>query len=277
MSQNRSIAFLGAGHMGGAIASRLLQEGSRQVIIFDPDESKCAAFAKKGAVIASSAISACKSAEYILLAVKPQIADKVLAGLCEVNFTGKVLITIAAGVSSDFIEKAVGKPLAIIRVMPNTAAELGLGSTAYSVNARVSADDEAEIAEMLASLGAAYKIDESQMNAVICVNGSSPAYFYYFMEAMFDSARAQGITCSDHELMHMIAMTLKGTADMTLTAIKEGKSFSDRIREVAVPGGTTEQAMNVLRAEKVNESIHRAMLACTKRTEELSAALEVRE
>jgi len=269
----KTIAFIGAGNMGGAIASRLLTT-TRTVIIYDPDAKKCAEFAARGAKIAESAVSACEMADYILLAVKPQIMGAVLSGLTGVDFSGKVILTIAAGVTTAFIEKALGRELAIVRIMPNTAAALGVGATAYSLNPRVSADDAAEVASMLAVLGGTYRLDESAMNAVIAVNGSSPAYFYYFMDAMYKSAKNQGLDCSDHDIMHMIAMTLRGTADMMLAAIDEGKSFDDRIREVTSPNGTTERAMKVLREEKTDEIIDRAMRACTARAEELSRQLE---
>ncbi len=269
----KSIAFIGAGNMGGAIAKRLLF-GGVSVTVFEPDGEKCAKFAALGANIAKSAIEACEACDYILLAVKPQIIGSVLEGLKPVDFSGKVILTIAAGISTSFIESVLGRECAVVRIMPNTAVELGVGACAYSVNERVMECDRTEIAEMLASLGGAYLLDESKMNAVISVNGSSPAYFYYIMDAMFKSAKAQGLDCTDEELTHMIAMTLRGTADMMLDAIKTGKSFDDRIKEVTSPNGTTERAMNVLREENIHAIIDRAMRACTDRAEELSLALE---
>ena len=94
---NKSIAFIGAGNMGGAMASCVLDAGDRAVIVFDPDAAKRAAFAEKGAKIADSAAAACEAADYILLAVKPQIIATVLEGLRSVDFTGKTLL-VATGV-----------------------------------------------------------------------------------------------------------------------------------------------------------------------------------
>ena len=88
----KSIAFIGAGNMGGAMASRVLDAKNRTVVVFDPDSAKCAAFAEKGAQIAESAAAACEAADYILLAVKPQIIAKVLDGLRAIDFTGKTIL-----------------------------------------------------------------------------------------------------------------------------------------------------------------------------------------
>ena len=270
----KSIAFIGAGNMGGAMASRVLDAKNRTVVVFDPDKTKCAAFAEKGAVIAESAEAACEAADYILLAVKPQIIAKVLDDLRKTDLTGKTILSIAAGVSTTLIERILGRALPIVRIMPNTAAAIGLGAIAYSVNARVDDADAADIAEMLGEMGAAYRLDEAQMNTVICANGSSPAYFYFIMDAMFRSARAQGLDCSDEALTHMIAQTLRGAADMMMESIKTGKTFEDRIREVCSPNGTTERAVRVVREEKGDEILDRAMRACTERADEMAAELE---
>jgi pyrroline-5-carboxylate reductase len=117
--------------------------------VFDPDSAKCAAFAEKGAQIAESAAAACEAADYILLAVKPQIIRVVLDGLRAVDFSGKTILSIAAGVSTTLIERILGRELPVVRIMPNTAAAIGLGAIAYSVNARVSDEDAADIAGML--------------------------------------------------------------------------------------------------------------------------------
>ena len=149
--------------------------------------------------------------------------------------------------------------------MPYTPLLLGCGASALCPCGNVSDEEFEEVRKLFACSGVTERLDESQMNAVISVNGSSPAYIYLFAKAMADYACEQGI--STEAAMNLICATLKGSAEMLM---RSGDSPDTLIKKVSSPGGTTLAALKVLEERNFYEAIKSAMDACTKRAEELS-------
>lgn len=267
----KTITFIGTGNMASAIIGGLLASGvaPELITVYDKLSDKAAAFAARGVNVAPTLADACKRSEFILLAVKPQNFAEVLSELAasDVDIENKVFISIAAGISTDAISKMLKHDCAVVRVMPNTPLQIGKGVSALCRSSRVSDADFELACKIFESSGMALRLDESQMNTVICANGSSPAYFYYFIDAMVRSAKAQGLTVDEHTLTEMICRTVIGSAEML---IQSGKSAEELIRAVTSPNGTTERAMNVFYEEKTDETIDRAMRACTDRAEEMA-------
>lgn len=269
----KTITFIGTGNMASAIIGGLLGSGcpADLITVYDKLSEKAEAFAARSVNVAKTLTEACEKSEFVLLAVKPQNFAEVLGELStsDVDISGKVFISIAAGISTDAICKMLKKECAVVRVMPNTPLQVGLGVSALCRNRGVSDADFDLACSIFESSGMAVRLDESQMNTVICANGSSPAYFYYFIDAMVRSAKEQGLTLDEHTLTEMVCRTVIGSAQML---IESGKSAEELIRAVTSPNGTTERAMNVFRDEKTDEIIDRAMRACTDRAEEMSKA-----
>lgn len=269
----KKVSFMGCGNMASAIASGMLNAGvsPASITVYDKFGGQCAAFEKKGVKVATSVADAAESGDFILLAVKPQNFSELLTEIaeCGVNVEGKVFISIAAGISTSAICKMLGKECGVVRCMPNTPLQISKGVTAVCRNAHVSDEDFDFAAEIFEKSGMVMRLDESELNKIICVNGSSPAYFYYFIDAVVKSAAAQNIDCDEKTLTEAVCRTVIGSAEMLLAS---GKSAEELIRAVTSPKGTTERAMNVLYNEKVGDIIHRAMLACTDRAEEMSEA-----
>lgn len=267
----KTITFIGTGNMATAIIGGMLDAGvdASLVTVYDKFSEKSAAFAARGVNVAPTLIDAVAASELILLSVKPQNFAEVLGEIREsgIDLGTKTFISIAAGISTKAVSTMLGRECAVVRVMPNTPLQVGRGATALSRNALVSDEDFALARSIFDGAGVTVCLDEAQMNTVICANGSSPAYFYYFIDAIVRSAKAQGLELDDKELTELVCRTVIGSAEMLLAS---DKSAAELIRAVTSPNGTTERAMNVFYEEKVDEIIDRAMRACTVRAEEMA-------
>ncbi len=270
----KTITFIGTGNMATAIISGMLASGTDAslITVYDKFTEKAAAFANRGINVAPTLIDAANASELILLSVKPQNYAEVLGeiGGSDVDTSHKTFISIAAGISTETVSAMLHRECAVVRVMPNTPLQVGCGVSALTRNSLVSDEDFALVRSIFDAAGMTVVIDESQMNTVICANGSSPAYFYYFIDAIVRSAKAQGLDLDDKTLTEVVCRTVIGSAEMLLAS---GKSAAELIRAVTSPNGTTERAMNVFYEEKVDETIDRAMRACTDRAEEMAREL----
>ena len=267
----KTITFIGTGNMASAIIGGMIRAGNdaSKITVYDKFAEKAESLAPLGVNVAKNLADACATSEFILLAVKPQNYAEVLTEFaeCGIPTDKKLFISIAAGISTDAVSKLLGRPAAVVRCMPNTPLQVGAGVTALAKNSLVSDEDFALVRSIFDSAGMTLCLDEAHLNTVICANGSSPAYFYYFIDAVVRSAKAQGLECDDRILLEAVCKTVIGSAEMLLAS---GKTPSELIRAVTSPNGTTERAMNVLYEEKVDDIIDRAMRACTDRAEEMS-------
>ncbi len=264
------ISFIGAGNMACAIIKSIVSSGrvsGDSIYVYDKLEEKTDALCPLGINKCSCVADAVKSAENILLAVKPQDYEAVLADVKNsgADLSGKTIISIAAAISCDYICKQLDARCPVIRVMPNTPLMLGVGATAISRNSLVSDKAYSKICTLFAASGAVCSLDESLMNSVISVNSSSPVYLYMLAKAMIDKSVAYGI--SEKNSSELVYQTLKGSVEML---IKSGKSPDELIKMVASPGGTTLAAISSFENDCFNDVISRAMDACTARADELS-------
>ncbi len=267
----KSISFIGAGNMATAIIGGMLKTGTapKLITVYDKLSDKAALFKEKGLNVAETLRDACEKSEFILLAVKPQNFAEVLGEIKEsrTDISDKTFISIAAGISTEAIEGFLDKKCAVVRVMPNTPLMVGKGASALCRNDRVTDEDFALACGIFEASGMIMVLDESKMNTVICANGSSPAYFYYFIDAVVKSAKAQGLDIDERLLLEAVCKTVIGSAQMLLDS---GKTAGELVAAVTSPRGTTERAMNVLYENNVDEIIHKAMCACTYRAEEMA-------
>ena len=263
----KTIACIGAGNMGAAILRGMLQSRKftpEQITIYDPDRTKCVPFAQDGCVVADSAVDAVSASDVILLAVKPQMIDAVMADfncIC----AGKLFISIAAGVTTARIEAAL-PDASVIRVMPNTPLQVGQGVSALCKGSGVSAEDYALACDIFSCSGMIFEAEECLLNPVTALTSSSIAYFARFIGAMCDWGRKNGFD-DERQLLELVCRSAAGTAEMLLKT-----DFDPRALEIAVtsPKGTTEQAMAVFSAKDLSGTVSDAMDACLNRANELS-------
>ncbi len=263
----KKIGFIGAGNMATAIINGILREKIKSpslINVFDKDAEKLALMKLKGVSCFDSGYDLAAASDIVVLAVKPQNYDEVLSEISAAAAEDKVFVTIAAGISIDYVRSGLGKACPMVRVMPNTPLLLGKGATALCRSDNISDEDFEEVRMMFALSGEAVVLPESQMNAIIAVNGSSPAYIYLFAKAMVDYAVSVGI--DGDTALKLVCKTFEGSAEMLRSS---GDTPEVLIDKVCSKGGTTIEAMNVLRDKKVPETIAEAMAACTRRAEEL--------
>ena len=259
------IAFIGGGNMGAAMVTGILDNGvmpARNICMSDIDVAKLEEFGKRGVVITNDNQEAADFADYIFLAVKPQQYEEAFLAFDKTE--GKVVITMAPGVSIDDISKRLGG-VKVIRIMPNTPAKVREGATAMCCGEGISEYECKFVKELLASFGEVYCIEESKMDDIVALLGSSPAYAYMLVEAMAEHAAKCGI---DYDLaVEIAAQVMKGSSKMILETKKSPQALRE---EVCSQGGTTIKAVEALQKAKFAETIGKAMDACTARAKELA-------
>ena len=263
----KKIGFIGAGNMATAIIKGLIAQtdGKADYInVFDTDKEKCSIMQDMGVIICASGIDTMNNSDIIVLAVKPQNYADVLNDLAKEVSSQKTFVSIAAGISIDYVQSLLGCKCPVVRVMPNTPLLLKKGASALCPSDNIDEEDKEIIYNMFAGSGVCEYITEDHMNEIISVNGSSPAYIYLFAKAMADYAQKQGIDYD--KAMNLICATLEGSAAMLRSS---GDSADTLIEKVSSKGGTTIAALDKLREHNFYEAIQDAMDACTKRAEEL--------
>lgn len=265
--EQTQLGFIGAGNMATAIINGIISSAAlqpQQIAVFDINAEKCEVFAQQGVQVADSLQALAQGCQILVLAVKPQSFEEVLTAVKGTVTPQTLLISIAAGISTDYIRNALECDCPVIRTMPNTPLLLGQGATAMCRSVGVT-DEMFETAESFFSCcGTVTELEETQMNAVIAINGSSPAYFYLFAKAMLDSAERQGI--AKETALPLIVQTMIGSAGML---VYSGKTPQELINMVSSKGGTTLAALEVFYAGQLEETVDNAMQACTRRAEEL--------
>ncbi len=264
----RTIAFIGVGNMAGAIINGIISSGIvdyAHLVLSDRIPAQCAPYAEQGATVTATVAEAAALSECIVLSVKPQNFNEILPELSAVpEIERKLIITIAAGIMSETVKTALhGAP--VVRVLPNTPMLVGKGVSVICRAEDVTVEDFAFVTDIFASSGHVHLIDESDMNRMISVTSSSPAYVFAFIHAILEGARAQGLP--EDGLLDAICDMVIGSA----TLLKSGTlSPNEQIRKVTSKGGTTERAMEVLQDRDLTGIIVDAMMACTARADELS-------
>ncbi len=256
------IGIIGAGNMAGAIAGRLCKViPATDIFMSDKDKTKLEEFEKMG-INTGSNIEAASFGDVLILAVKPNVYSAVLQEIA--GKTSKTVISIAAGISIDFVQSYL-KGINVIRVMPNTPALVGCAMTAICANDDVCEEELKKAEEIFAILGKTVIVKESLMDAVVSVSGSSPAYVFMMIEAMADAAVSQGLTRDD--AIMMAAQACMGAAKMVL----ETKIHPAKLKDmVCSPGGTTIDAVKKLEETGFRSSVIEAMQACFEKSKKMS-------
>lgn len=266
---NKKIGFIGCGNMAQAIIGGILKANivSKENILGSNDGEKNLSKTKEkyGILTTHDNKKAAEFADILVLAVKPHIYATVIEEIKDIVKDNAVIVTIAAGITINFIEKAFNRPVKTVRTMPNTPALVGEGMTAICYNSMVSKEELAEIVNIFGSFGKTEIIEERLMDAVPAVSGSSPAYVYMFIEALADGAVRDGIPRA--KAYNMAAQAVLGAAKMVLeTGIHPGELKDN----VCSPGGTTIEAVYTLEKNNFRGTVIEAMKACTEKTIEMS-------
>jgi pyrroline-5-carboxylate reductase len=248
-------SVIGCGNMGSALVTGLAKAGGHTIVACDLDPDALAAVADY-ADETTDDISRAGEADVVFVAVKPDIVEAVLG---ELDLSAdQTLVTIAAGVPTDFVEARTDAR--VVRIMPNLAAETRLMAAAAT------GDLTDEVRVLLDDVGEFAEIEESQMDIATAVNGSGPAFVFYFVKAMTAAGVAGGL---DHEESQTLAaQTFKGAAE---TVLRDDRSADELIDAVCSPNGTTIEGMEVLWDSGADGAMKDAVAAAERRSEELAA------
>lgn len=273
----RKIAFIGVGNMAEAIIKAAIRHGltdHANLVLYRRQTDLLAPYAALGAKIAASAVEAAESADCVILAVKPQNFPDVLPALSQTNgIQSKLIVSIAAGISTETIRSALGGA-PVVRVLPNTPMLIGLGVSVVCRTADVCDDDFSFVCRLFEAAGRVLIVHESDMDRMVSVTSSAPAYVFTLIQAIMDGAREQGIDTAflPYTLRDTVCDSVIGAANLVKA---NGNTLTEYIQAVSTEGGTTERAMTVLAERDLNAIIRDAMQACTDRAEELGGGAGV--
>lgn len=267
--KEKKITFIGAGNMAEALVKGIVNEGlcpAWNITVTDVREAQREHFEVEYGVMSSADnAAAAKGADILVLAVKPQHFQEMLGDLKISENT--LVISIAAGITTEGIKKALGARPRIVRVMPNTPALIGCGAAGFCGGAMATDEDMETAAKIFSAVGVAGRVEEDQMDAVTAVSGSGPAYVFLLIEAMEQAAAELGL---EKALAHdLVLSTVEGAAELCR---QSGVSAAELRERVTSKGGTTAAALDVLAKNGVRESIVEAMNAAAARADELAKA-----
>ena len=267
--KNKKISFIGGGNMAQALISGLLAKGilPEYITVSDPNPDNREQLQAKGINTIDSAKNPLDAlmADVVVLAVKPQIMADVLADFSQV-LDKQLIISVAAGLSTDSLTKMLNGYQNIVRAMPNTPAMVQAGATGLYATDSINEQEKQLATELMGASGLVIWVDdEEQLHAVTAVSGSAPAYFFYFIESVIQGGIDLGL--SQEQASALAMQTALGAAKMSIHSDDTPEQLR---RKVMSPGGTTEAAVHSLQADKVNELIGKAMQACVKRSREMS-------
>ncbi|NLI93598.1 MAG: pyrroline-5-carboxylate reductase [Peptococcaceae bacterium] len=258
------IGFIGTGNLAASIIKGLRQNKSDyELYLYDVFPEKADSLAKEYHARSCSFEEVVREAQILLLAVKPKDIKSLLEELSAYPLTGKLLITVAAGIGIGLYERAL-PGTAVIRVMPNTSSAV-LQAVSGMVRGKHVTDEQAEAGEKIFSaVGKVLWVEDNKINALTAVSGSGPAYFYLFTELMAEAGVKLGLTKEEAELL--ARETLVGAGRMLAEDVR---SPQDLRQAVTSPNGTTFAALETFRKEGLDRIIWLAMKACFLRSEEM--------
>jgi pyrroline-5-carboxylate reductase len=267
-SVSTTIAILGAGVMGETLLSGLLRAGTAldDVVVTERRPERAAELAERYGVKVLGNAEAVGLADTVVLVVKPQDIDTLLAEIRDAVRPGALLVVIAAGISTAFVEQRLPAGVAVVRAMPNTPALVDEGMAAISPGRHCDAEHLRRAEQLLASTGKVLQLAEHHQDAVTAISGSGPAYIFYVVEAMIEAGVLLGLPRAT--ATELVVQTLYGAATM----LKETKQHPTVLREqVSSPAGTTMAALRQLDENKVRAAFLTAMEAARDRSRQLSA------
>jgi pyrroline-5-carboxylate reductase len=257
------ISFLGGGNMARAIIGGLKHNGFNMaaITVIEPDAEKRSQLAAEFKVQVSGDYVDIGNNDVVVLAVKPQQLQEVCGQISPI-LRSQLIVSIAAGVRSADIARWLSDYQAIVRVMPNTPAQIQAGVSALYAVANVSPIQRDQATTILAAVGKTLWLDdESKMDAVTAISGSGPAYVFYMIEALQEAAVGLGLT---HEEACMLALqTFAGASLLAVQSVDDVKTLRT---QVTSKGGTTEQGILTLEAANIKNTIMNAAKAAADKS-----------
>jgi len=265
----KKIAIIGTGNMGAALVRGLVQSGQctgNRLVVFDADETKKRQLASEFGVEAASSAKDAVAADtdIVVLAVKPQLIGTVVDEIADFVRERPLVVSIAAGVSTEFILSKLPPAARVVRAMPNAAAMVGRSATVLC-GAGAADDIDIQVAlELFRAFGTARVVDEKMINVVTALASSGLAYLFVMMEALTDGGVLMGL--DRPTARELVVQTFEGAAEM---AAREQLSFGELKERITSPAGTTITGLQVMERAGLRGVLMDAIQAATHRGEEL--------
>jgi pyrroline-5-carboxylate reductase len=257
------IGFVGGGNMASAIIKGITARGLHDILVSDPSMEKRSYLQQHfGAHTTISNREVLSSSDIIILAVKPQNMQEVIDEIREDVTEGVILVSIAAGITLDYLSSQL-RTKKLIRVMPNTPALAQEGMTVMSPCEGISDRDIANVKDIFMSIGHVIVLPEKYMDAVTALSGSGPAFFALFIESMIEAGVNMGLNRND--ALTLIVQTAAGTSKL----LESGMSPSELRTMVTSPGGTTAAGLRVFEEKGFQSTVIAAIEAAESRAKEL--------
>jgi pyrroline-5-carboxylate reductase len=266
-----TVAIIGAGVMGETLLSGLIRAGRRtdDLLVGEKRRERADELEERYGVAVVSNTDAAQKADTVVLVVKPQDMSDLLAELSGVVRPGQLVVSLAAGITTAFIEARLPDGVAVVRVMPNTPALVDEGMAAISRGSHCDESHLAEAESLMASTGRVIQVPERQQDAVTAISGSGPAYLFFVVESMIEAGVHLGLprgTASE-----LVVQTVVGSAKL----LRETGEHPTVLRErVTSPGGTTAAALRELEDHKVRAAFLTAVEAARDRSRSLAEGMD---
>jgi len=263
-----TLAVIGGGRMGEAIVGGLVAKGTvaaTRITVADPSEDRRRALAAAHGVKTAETGVDTLPADVVLLAVKPQVIDGVLASLGP-GIQGALVVSIAAGITTARLESALPAGTPVVRVMPNTPALVGEGMAVVSGGSEASPAQVALVSALFGSIGEVVELEERYQNAATAISGSGPAYFALVIDALARAGVRQGLS---RDIAERLALKTMGGTAALLDATRDHPE--KLIDAVSSPGGTTIAALEALERGGVRSAFFEAVAANIARAKELGS------
>ncbi|RMG85002.1 MAG: pyrroline-5-carboxylate reductase [Candidatus Dadabacteria bacterium] len=263
-----NLALIGVGNMGEALLRGLLAAGTLtpdRIVGAEKVETRAREVAARYGIRVETAVeAACRDAEAVILAVKPQDVDPALAAIRAAGGS-PLVISICAGIPLARLEQGLGADAAAVRVMPNTPALVGAGASVYCANSRVTAEQAGWVEAILGAVGTVHRVEKEELlDTVTGLSGSGPAYAFAVIEALADGGVLMGLP---RDLaLHLAKQTVFGAAKLALESPEHPAVLRDRVTS---PGGTTAAGLRELEARGLRSALIEAVRTATLRSREL--------
>ncbi|MGA1709697.1 MAG: pyrroline-5-carboxylate reductase [bacterium] len=263
------LAVIGVGNMGGAIATAVIQAElvlPKNLLLIEPDQEKRENLGNQLSCATSNQFDdLSENFDFILLAIKPQISREVLTNLRDHLHSHQLLLSILAGTSIDSLQR-LSDHTKVVRIMPNTPAQLAQGMSVFHAAKEVNSTEKALVKQLLDSCGKCFEVQsEIMIDAATAISGSGPAYLFYLGEQMVIEAMKLGF--SESEASQLVQQTIFGSAQLWLNS---GESPGTLRQRVTSPGGTTAAAIEKFNDLKIGSGIQQGIHQAFLRAVELS-------
>ena len=262
-----TVAILGAGVMGETLLSGLIRAGRpvADLLVGERRPERAAELEERYGVAVVGNVEAARKADTVALVVKPQDMDEVLSEIAPVLREGQLVVSLAAGITTAFMEARLPSGVAVVRVMPNTAALVDEGMAAISRGSHCDEAHLAEVESLMGSIGRVIRIPERQQDAVTAISGSGPGYIFFVVESMIEAGVHLGLPRGI--ATELVVQTVVGSAKL----LRETGEHPTVLRErVTSPGGTTAAAVRELEDHKVRAAFLTAIESARDRSRALA-------